>query len=451
MKIRLFDGPITLAQQVIIGLWGVGLFAVTALWALTLLQNLSTTASIVIAVSLLAGLLATYFALIQFMLMSRIGWIEQEFGLDRLASFHRINGYSAIILMLIHVPLITLGYAMQAHVGYLKQYFDLIFHYQYVIFASFGLILFLVIIGSSIYIARKRLKFETWYYVHLMAYLAIIFVSLHQFAIGRSFQTNSAYFYGWLGLYLFVAVNVLVYRFGFPVYNLYRFGFRVAKVEAETGTATNVYISAKDVERLGVVPGQFILVRFFQAGFIYEEHPFTVSQIPKGDMLRLTIRKSGDFTEQIPQLKVGTKVLVSGPFGRFTHNVEQKSKRLLIAGGVGITPIHSLLQESVASTIDSVVLFGNRDSSDVPLKREVEVLSRNASVSFHPIYSDEEVSGAEKGYVSGELIERLVPDYKQRDIFLCGPPVMMIAIITDLKKLGIDESLLHYEQFGLHP
>lgn len=450
MKVRLLDGPLTLAQQLIIGAWSATLLGVVALWALTALEPLTQdVASAFLSIGLLVGLLATFFALTQFLLMGRIAWIEKAFGLDRLASYHRLNGYAAIILILAHAPLITASYALRSGTNYFTQYSELLTQYPFVGLAGVAVVLFVIVVGSSIYISRKHLKFETWYYVHLAVYAAIILASLHQFAIGSSFTGNPIAFWSWLSLYLFVALNIIIWRFMLPIINLFRFQFRVDRIVQETPTTTSVYIFARDVKRLRALPGQFVLVRFLSRQFVLEEHPFSLSMIPQGDMIRLTIRHVGDFTSRIASLQPGTRVLVSGPFGRFTHKAAQTNKRLFIAGGVGITPIRSMAEEAVKDKRDAVLLFGNKDRHDVPLRKELEAL-RVRGLNLRYVYSDQKVAGAERGRIDGDLIERLVPDFLERDIYVCGPPPMMETIVADLKKRNIDEARLHYERFALH-
>src|SRR5690606_11363570 len=117
-------------------------------------------------------------------------------------------------------------------------------------------------------------------------------------------------------------------------------------------TVTSVYITPKRGQGIAVLPGQFVLVRFLSARFGMEEHPFTVSQMVTDGRLRLSIRNSGDFTAAIPKLKIGTPVVVSGPFGRFTAEKAITDKRLFIAGGIGITPIRAMLEEAARDDVN---------------------------------------------------------------------------------------------------
>ena len=451
MKIPLFDGPVTVAQQVIIGLWSAALFGVVALWGVTSAPMLANgTSSALLSIGSLLGLLATYFALTQFMLMGRIDWIESAFGLDKLAGYHRFNGYAAIILILAHSPFIVASYALRSNTNYVEQYVQIVQTLPYVNLAAIAVVLFVGVVFSSMYIARKRLKFETWYYVHLAVYIAIVFASLHQFAIGSTLLSNDIARGFWLSLYLFVAFNVLMWRFYLPLYNFFKHQFTVDRIVKETPTTTSVYIRAKHLSTFKTTPGQFILVRFLSKQFVFQEHPFSLSMMPKDNMLRVTIRNVGDYTEQIKSLRPGTKVVIAGPFGRFTNVVAKKEKKLYIAGGVGITPLRAMFEESVERSTNATLLFSNKDTSDVPLKAELDALAkkRNATVSY--VYSTEKVRNAEYGRIDGAMVKRLVKDVKDRDVYVCGPPAMMEAVVSDLKKIGVPSEQVHVEQFALH-
>lgn len=448
-KIHLFDGPITLAQQLIVLAWAALLVGVVALWAplgIPMLIGGSLDAAF-ISIADILGLLATFFALTQFMLMGRIGWIERAFGLDRLASYHRLNGYLAIGFIVIHPIFITLHHMVEDGTDIFRAYLTIFSEHPYTIGALIAEILFIAVAFSSMYIARKHLKFETWYFVHLMVYLAIILASLHQFANGTNLLSSDLARYYWLGLYGFVALNLLIWRFGLVFYNSLRFDFRISRVVQETPTVTSIYIKGKNLTAFTVKPGQFILVRIITKRLWWQEHPFTVSWIPHGDELRISVRAVGDYTTELRQLQAGAKVAVSGPFGRFTSDVAVTQKRLFIAGGIGITPLRCLSEEAAKNGMDAVLLYANKDARDVPLQQEIHALG----IKTVYIYSDEKVKNAEYGRIDAQRIAELVPDFKQRDVYLCGPPPMMSALIMQLSEAGLPLDQLHYEVFQLHP
>lgn len=449
IKTKLFDGPRTVMQRLLLVGWFINLGAVLVLWAttVTFTHDLSLALH---NVGLLCGLLATFFALTQFMLMGRIAWIERWFGLDHLASYHRLNGYLAISFIVVHPIFITASHSLESSRNFFGEYAYSLTHDPYVWMAFIAELLFIAVVASSIYIARKRLKFETWYAVHVMVYTAIVLVSFHQFAIGTSFVGGYhplARSY-WLGLYIFVAANLIIWRFGIPLINMLYHGFRIEKVVAETPSTTSIYIRLRHLDQWRSRPGQFVMVRFFAKGYVWQEHPFSLSWIPHDSLVRLTIRHVGDFTSSVSNLKPSTRVLVSGPYGRFTKDLAQTSKRLFIAGGVGITPIRSLAEEAVSASVDSILVYANRTPNDVVLKKELSGLK---GLRIVEVFSDPPAKfSGQTGFVTSKLLAQAAPDITERDIYLCGPPAMMEAVVAELRQLQVPSKQIHFERFALH-
>lgn len=452
IKTKLFDGKISAYQATLTGAWYTNLLIILYIWAATSVTLITDggLGGLSLAFGRLFGLLAAYFALTQFLLMGRILWIERAFGLDHLASYHRLNGYMAIYSILIHAQLVVLGYALSSKTNFFSQYADVIKNYSYVAWALVASILFLMVVASSIYIVRRKLKFETWYYVHLIVYAAIILAFFHQLAVGGSFlELEWARDY-WYVLYAFVGFNVLFWRFTWPTINLLRYGFKVSQVESETATTTSIYIAGRNLDKLGAKAGQYVLVRFLGKGFIFQEHPFSLSALPTEDTLRLTVKKVGDYTSVIPNLKVGTRVLISGPFGRFTSDIARTDKRLFIAGGVGITPIRTLLEEALDNGKGCILLYANRSQDDVIFMSEIATLKQRG-LKLVPVFSSPSPGfDGETGYVDAARLERLVPDFAERDVYICGPQPMMDSIITDLRATSLPADQLHFERFALH-
>ena len=452
LKTKLFDGKLSKYQALIVGAWYLNLAGVLVLWATTSASLITSgeLGSMLIAAGRLLGLLAAFFALTQFMLMGRIMWIERHFGLDHLASYHRFNGYVAIYSILIHIFLVVLGYSISSQTGFFSQYKEIIQTFPYVWLALIGAVLFMVVAVSSAFIVRRKLKFETWYYVHLITYAAITLAFFHQLAVGGSFIESGLARNYWYALYGFVAANLLFWRFGWPTLNLFRFGFKVDRVESETLTTTSVYIKGNHLLRWGAKPGQYALVRFLGKGFVFQEHPFSLSDIVKDNEMRLTVRNVGDYTSKIPNLKPGTRVLTSGPFGRFTSALAITDKRLFIAGGVGITPIRAMLAEAVNNRTPSILLYANRNPKDVVFAKELVALA-GPYLKIKPVFSDAPAGyKGETGYINGAMIKRLVPDYAERDVYICGPQPMMDGIATDLTATDLPTEQLHFERFALH-
>lgn len=448
-RIRLFVKDISLRQVVVAG-WLIALLGIVTMWApLAALEVQSGLSGFFLTIGQLLGLLATFFALTQFLLMGRIPWIERSISADRLARYHRLNGYLSISLIIAHPVFLTLHHMALEQIDAAKAYVDIYLEHPYTFLALIAEILFIGVVVSSIYIVRKHLTFEAWYYVHIAVYVAITLASFHQFANGGTLIASPVARGFWLCMYLFVAVNIVVWRFGAVILASVRYEFSISRVVRETSTVVSVYIKAKHAERLRVKPGQYIFVRFLTKALWWQEHPFTVSWIPHNDELRITVRNVGDYTASMARLKPGTRVAISGPFGRLTSEEALTDKKILIAGGIGITPLRCLFEEASRLGKNTVLLYANKTSDDVPLKSELDMLANPMSKIYYT-YSEDRVKGAGFGHIDLAMIAAQAPDYRHGDIYICGPPAMIKTLTNQLSNEGVPSERIHHELFSLY-
>jgi len=170
--------------------------------------------------------------------------------------------------------------------------------------------------------------------------------------------------------------------------------------------------------------------------------------VPKDNLIRVTIKNVGDFTSEIATLKTGTPILLDGPLGTFTSKQATKNKYLFIAGGVGITPIRALIEELAPQKKDIVLLYSSK-TQDIILKKELDGLAKQYRFPIYYVVTEDPSYKGEKGRIDQERIKRLAPDFLKRDMYLCGPPPMMEALITQLQELGVTHASMHYERFAL--
>jgi predicted ferric reductase len=401
-----------------------------------------------LALGRLAGLIATNQILTQLILIGRVKWVESVFGLDKLSRVHKWNGYTILGLITLHPILIILGHSMLHETSFFSQFAELIAFWDDVLKAFLGWLILLTTIGLSITIVKKRLAYETWYYVHIFNYLAILLIFGHQLKFGVDGQTFWFVNYWW-GLYLFAGGNLAFFRFIRPLYRFWRHRFRVARVVPEPGGATSIYISGERMDKFTVEPGQFMIFRFLTKGFWWQAHPFSLSKPTDGKEVRLTAKKLGDFTNTLPNLPVGTPVIIDGPHGIFTKQLLKTKKILLIAGGSGITPLRSLAEQFGREGRDQIMLYGNKTATDIILRKEVDTLASQFGYPLHHVLSDSKDSGFLTGYINKELITKVVPDVASRDVYLCGPPPMMAGVRKTLAELHVPKRQVHFEKFSL--
>lgn len=405
---------------------------------------------ILIALGRIAGLTAAYMILLQFFFMGRTPWLERIFGLDKLSLLHHTNGKWGITFLLFHPLLLVFGYKGTTGISAIQQFLIFFKEYEDVNTAVLGFLLFIIVVGTSLYIVRSKLRYESWYFVHLLAYIAIFSSFGHQFHVGTDIIANKIFYGYWLALYVLVFSNHALFRFIRPVYNFYKHKFYITKIVRENHNAVSIYISGNNLAKFNIHAGQFMIVRFLKKGLWWQGHPFSLSIVPDGRQLRITIKELGDFTKQATkELAVGTKVFIDGPYGVFTELFSVSKKVLCIAGGIGITPVRSLMEQLAKKGRDVVLLYSNKTQKDIIFKGELENVASQYNAKIVHIISEEPGYTGEKGKLDGEKIAKIVPDANQREVFLCGPVPMMNAIIPALKKLGISSKNIHYEKFSL--
>lgn len=422
----------------------IGVFFLYGSW-----ETFSVTPSgIFIALGRLMGLSATYMVLTQFFLMGRFPALERLWGLDGLSRFHQKNGRWSLVFLLIHPIALTIGVNDISNLGLLGQFKDFAYNYPGVYWAVIGMVLFLFVIVFSYSVVRLKLRYETWFAVHLLAYAAVFASFWHQFLSGTTLLANKLFYAYWVLLYIGVFGFHLVFRIIRPIYRSLHHNFVVDRVVRETPSTVSIYIRGNHLEHFGAHPGQFMIVRFLARELFLQSHPFSLSMMPSGNELRITVKELGDYTKKLSGLAAGTKVFIDGPHGIFTDLFSVSDKVLMIAGGIGITPIRSLMEEMLAKGKDVVLLYGNRNEDDVVFRKELEELVGKYVSRLILVMSDQENFAGEKGRIDQEKINRLVPDIQTREIYLCGPTPMMQGLITMFKSMGISEREVHYEKFA---
>ena len=389
----------------------------------------------------LAGLLAYNLCLWQLLLIGRIGWIERPWGHDKLSHLHHVLGITAIAILILHPVLMTLGYSKEAGMLLASQFWLFLTSFDHVLQAFIAYLMFVSIVALSLWIVRKRLRYEVWYGIHVLLYLAIILAFNHQFELGRDFSAVWAYRF-WQAFFYGTLLTVLYYRFLKPAWQFHRYQFRVAHIERETADVTSAIIEGKDMERLRAGAGQFVIVHFLGKGFWWEAHPFSLSEMPNGKRLRLTVKAVGDFTRRIPEIPVGTRVWLEGPLGRFTADRASREKILLIAGGIGITPLRALFEKFARLGRKVDLIYAARTEKDFALKSELEnIKNENASISYVP--------GDTVGKLTPEIMQTQVPDILERYVYVCGPPPMIQMVREQLIQMGLAKEFIRYEKFQL--
>jgi predicted ferric reductase len=429
--------------------WGIYLGNIAALvkiWVDNGNLTMHTTADLLARSAGLAGLLAAFLALVQVVLLARLPVLERLAGFDRLTQWHRWNGHLCILLVVVHVVLQIQGYSMPTHRSFGDEFWVMVAEGAFpgMVTATVGTVLLLAVGWSSYAIARRHLPYELWYAVHLTAYGGIALAWFHEIPTGGDLALNADAANYWRGLAA-ATLGVLAYRLLAPFASTFRHRLRVAEVIPEGDGVTSLRISGRKLDRLGARPGQFFLWRFLAAGHWWSAHPFSLSAAPDGASFRITAKAVGDHTSRMRSIPVGTRVVAEGPFGDFTERSRRRDKVLLVAGGIGITPVRALLERI---EVDAVAIYRVLAAADIVFAAELAELERRRGIKVHYVVGDHAAPGG-SDLLSPAHLGELVPDLAEREVYLCGPPAMTSVTGRRLRAAGVPRRRLHVERFAL--
>jgi predicted ferric reductase len=319
-------------------------------------------------------------------------------------------------------------------------------HYPDMLAATVGLGLLIAVGVTSARRARDRLRYETWYFVHLYTYLAIVLSFAHQLATGNDFITHPIARWLWGSLYAAAAVIVLSWRVGSPVRSAVRHRLWVTKVVRESPLHVSVYVTGNHLDELAVDAGQHFRWRFLAPGEWWQSHPYSLSAVPNGKQLRITVKGTGDHSAGLRHLRVGTRVLAEGPYGALTKLRRRRSKVLLIAGGIGITPLRALFEELPARPGDLTLLYRASREQDLVLSGELEAIATRKGAAVK--YSVGPRTMRPDPFAP-KTLAATIPGLAEHDVFVCGPPGMTEAAVRGLRGAGVPRSQVHTEDFAL--
>jgi ferredoxin-NADP reductase len=161
--------------------------------------------------------------------------------------------------------------------------------------------------------------------------------------------------------------------------------------------------------------------------------------------LRITVKPSGDGSTSVANVQPGTRVIVEGPLGIFTHSRRAKSHLLLISAGIGITPVRSML-EAIEPGDGCTVVVRVRSRSEAPLLDEVEALAAERGATLHVLQGSR---GSTWGTdASPATVAQFLEDPAATDVYVCGPTRWAEAVAADAVVAGVAPDAIHREEFG---
>jgi predicted ferric reductase len=423
---------------------GIGAWATVALWWLNT-PSISGVGDWLTNAGRITGLLAGYAMVVLVALMARIPPVERGVGADRLARWHAMGGRYAVSLVVAHALLITWGYSVTAHTNVVSQTKTLLMSYPDVLAATVAGLLLVGVGVTSARAARKKLAYETWYYLHFYTYLAIALAFSHQFASGAEFIANPPARWAWGAVYAAVGAAIVWYRFVTPARQALRHDLRVVSVRTEADGVVSVVVAGRHLREMQAQPGQFFRWRFITRDLWWVSSPYSLSAPVRRDHMRITVKALGDHSRALVNLKPGTRVVTEGPYGAMTADLRTKRKVLLLAGGVGITPLRALFQTIPAAPGDLTLIYRSSRASDVMFGHELEEIAARRGARLHIVTGSRAALGGDP--LSCAALTAAIPDLADHDVYLCGPDGMAGAAVRALREAGVPKRRIHHESF----
>ena len=435
--------PAKRAVGVIAALAGLGLGATIGLGiSAETWSALSAAGGWLTAAGRMAGLVGAYLMLIVVLLAGRVPVVERTLGQDRLTRWHRLLAPWALVLIAAHGALITAGYAQSARTGLLHQFGTLISSYAGILAAMVAFVLLIVAGFTSARIARRRMRYETWWAVHLYTYLALALSFSHQLATGASFVGHPLARTWWTALWILTAGTVLAYRILLPLWRTLVHQLRVAAVEPEAPGVVSVICEGRCLSRLPLSGGQFFQWRILKRGLWWQAHPYSLSALPDPPYLRFTAKDLGDHSSALARLTPGTRLAIEGPYGAFTPDARRGDRVALIGAGVGITPLRALVDD-MPLHVDVVMVARAHHPEDLIHRDELQLLLQQRRGRLHEL-----VGPRSRVPLDEHALSELVPDIARRDVYICGPTGFTASVREAVQALGVPADRIHHETFA---
>jgi ferredoxin-NADP reductase len=345
------------------------------------------------------------------------------------------------VLLGIHV-FTSLMAEMPLRGGIVSTVRDMVGREPYMGMASIGSLIIALVVVSSLKDIRNRFSYETWYFIHLSAYVGIIISYSHQITLGSLLSGDRLIRFLWGIVFAYILLLVVLSRWIGVIASI-RKPLQVLDIRRETETTVSVVIGGKNITEYAGEAGQFITLRMLKRGTWWKSNPYSLSAAPTTEGMRITVKDRGDASAATFKLRRGDRVAVEGPYGIATPDIFEGSRPLLIAGGVGVTPVRAML-ECLPRNSKPLVLLRARKVEDIPHYKEICRLTEERHGEVRLVLGRTAQLKARDPFAPA-ILNSLVPNLKNCVAFVCGPTALTFAARKGLKESGLDSSRIHLE------
>jgi predicted ferric reductase len=383
---------------------------------------------------------------LQFALTARFRRIAAPYGLDTLLHFHRQAGLVAFVLALAH-PLILFA-AEPAFLAFLDPRAG--FVRAGALWALLGCLV--LVTGLTLWRQPIGVSYDWWRATHgILAFLVVFIGLVHVLRVGYYIAVpwKQGVWVAMTGGAMLLLIDARLIK---PL-RLRRSPYRVAEVRPERGRSWTLVLEPVGHGGMHFEAGQFAWLTLGRSPFALEQHPFSfASSAQRPTRLELTVKELGDFTSGIGRVAPGTTAFLEGPYGAFTLD-PHAGGAVFIVGGVGITPVMSILRtmRDSGDARPAILIYGSPDWEGVICREELAELKEELRLQVVHVLEHAPADWAgERGRIDGALLRRHLPrESPAVEYFVCGPEPMMDRVEPFLLAHGVPLRRLNSERFNI--
>jgi predicted ferric reductase len=385
---------------------------------------------------------------------SRLRSLTSWLGIEQLLAVHRWLGLVVLGLVLAHVAAVVIPNPSRI------RHLDLLHASPGMRSATIATIALVLLAVTGLLRRRLRLPYRLWRILHVVLSAAAIAGSaVHVLLLNNLLQADGMRI--WFAAITASLVVVLLLRWVLRPLLAGRAGFRVGEIRRESADVSTLVLMPTRGRlfprrrQLDFAPGQFAWLRLRRWG-LFTDHPFTIASGARTDgRVEFTVRHLGDYTRTLGRLSPGARVFLDGPHGSFSVDHTRATGLVLLAGGVGITPMMSMLR-TLADRGDRRphrLLVSGRSPDDLLFIDELADLQERLHLTVVPTLTQPHPGWTgPTGRIDATMLTTVLPGpfrRNQLDYFLCGSAPFVNGVATVLDEIGIPQQRVHTEQFDL--
>jgi predicted ferric reductase len=440
---------VIMASQRNLSAWGWPLMLGVAalpilLWffAAPLDERFSSTYTTLTSLGRVSGIIAATLFCLTLILTARMRLLEDLFGgLNRTYIAHHIMGGIALCVLLTHPIFFALRATMISPFDGALQ----LLPWGGTPAKLFGVVALWLFIGLMVVTFYAKLPYRIWLVTHKLAGLVLLGMIVHVLLASQdvtAFWPLAVVCWALFG----AASLIFVGRTLLPRLFVRRYRYRIAMAHTIEPGVTRIVMQPLG-KALTFTSGQFIFASFKAPGFSSEWHPFSITSNSRDEGIAITVKAIGEYSQTLTETAASMKnseVIIEGAYGRFDFRSFRNKKQVWVAGGIGITPFLSMIDDIEAGyTVD---LYYSVKSADEIINWSFlqDAAQRSpGAVQVIPIIVDRD------GFLTAKKIQDWSGDLTATDFLFCGPPPMMHALREQLRGVGVRNSRIHSEEFSI--